>query len=776
MLSDRVSTRRVDESSGMVEGDRLTVSARPVLDAKVTVQPARPGMVVREQLVDRLLDSRDQRVVWIAAPPGYGKTTLLSQWADRERRPVAWLSLDRSDEDATVFLSDVIAAFEGVGSIDPQLTPSLVASASPVPELAVIRLAAVLAGAPEPTLLVIDDAHLISDRGAWNVLVGLTDHLPSAVQVAIATRDGQDAHLARLRAQDALAELGPADLAFNEVETAELLRNIGRHAEPAEIERLVERSEGWPAALYLAARSRGLDRVDSEDRALTVSGRDRTVADYIRYELLAPHSPADLEFMARTAIVERMTGSLCDAVIDGTGSHARLARLSGADQFVVPIDRAGEWYRYHTLLREYLLGELERSHSEEVEALHRHAAAWFADRGQAAAAVDHALAGGDLADAARALGRYAATIFDQGRATTAASWFDGLDEARLLRVPYLALFAAWFYVLRGDATRARRFADAAERAEFEGRPPDGTTSFESGRAMLRALMARRGLDEALRHAELAASLEVPPGPWRTVALTLLGGILAVSGSPRAEGILAEVATTHAERTDVNARLVALAWRALLTIERADWSAAERLADACRAAMQEPVAPTDWAAASAQVVHARVALHHGDIEAGKASLARLLVSRVALTSGTPWYSVRVLLEIARCYLLVSDPAGARAALAEADRILVRYPDLGRLPGEVADARRRIAALPVGISGVSTLTPAELRLLSYLPTYLSFAEIADRLFVSVNTIRTQAKAVYGKLDATSRSEAVEHAIEAGLLEPLSIDTTGNISRTM
>jgi LuxR family maltose regulon positive regulatory protein len=732
--------------------------------------------VVRQRLIDRLLASQDQRVVWIAAPAGYGKTTLLSQWAERERRRVAWVSLDRSDEDAAVLLKSVVASLDCAGLFDPRLSSSLTASASPVPELAVLRIAAALGEAPEPTLLVIDDAQVLTDSGAWDVLVGLIEHLPSEVQFAVATRDGRQGHLARLRAQDALAELGPADLGLDTVETAQLLRSLGHHVEPAEIRNLVDQSEGWPAALYLAARSRGRERAEGADQALSVSGRDRSVADYISRELLALHSPADLEFMTRTAIVDQMTGSLCDAVADDTGSFARLARLSADDLFIVPIDRDGEWYRYHTLLHEYLLIELERSRPEDVEALHRRAAAWFADHGQAISAVDHALASGDLPLAAGMLGRYAAAIFEQGLSATVDTWFDGLDGARLLGAPYLAVFAAWFYALRGDEVRARRFAGAAERATFEGRPPDGTTSFESARAMLRAVMAPMGLEDALQNAELAASVELPPSPWRTVALTLLGGLAAVAGSPRADAILADVAATQAERTDVNARLVALAWRALIAGERSDWPAAERFAKAARAAMEEPVAPNEWAATSARVVSARIALHHGDIEAGRASLARLLSSRRVLTSATPWYSVRVLLEIARCYMLVSDPAGARAALVEADRILVRHADLGRLPSEVAEIRRRLAALPVGISGASTLTPAEIRLLTYLPTYLSFAEIADRLFVSVNTIRTQAKAVYGKLDATSRSEAVENAIEAGLLEPLSIDSTGYISLTM
>lgn len=733
-------------------------------------------MVPRRRLIDRLVSPQGRGVVWIAAPAGYGKTTLLSQWAERERRPVAWVSLDRSDDDATAFLTDVVAALDRVGALDPRQHASLAAAASPVPELAVLRLASALAGAAEPTLLVIDDAQVLTDRGAREILVGLTEHLSPAVQVAVATRDGHQAHLARLRTQDALTELGSADLALDEAETAELLHGLGRDVASDEIGDLVDRSEGWPAALYLAARSRGRDLTGSDDGALTVSGRDRSLADYIRLELLAPHSPADIEFMTRTAIVEQMTGSLCDAVTDDTGSMARLAGLSAVDLFVVPMDNEGEWYRYHTLLREYLLTELERNHPGDAEMLHRRAATWFAEHGLATSAVDHALASGNLAYAAGTFGRYAAAAFSQGLATTVGSWFGDFDESRLQQAPYVAVFGAWFYLLRGDAVRARRFADAAERASFEGRPPDGTASFESGRAMLRAVMARRGLADALRHAELAASLEVPPSPWRSTALVLLGGIHAVAGNPRADGILAEVTATQVERTDVNSRVAAHALRALLAIERGDWAAAEDHAGLGRAATREAVGPTEWAAASAQVATARIALHHGDIEAGRSALARLLGSRASLTPGTPWYSVRVLLEIARCYLLVSDPAGARATLAEADRILARQPDLGRLSDEVSETRRRIAALPVGISGASTLTPAEMRLLAYLPTYLSFAEIADRLFVSVNTIRTQAKAVYGKLDATSRSEAVEHAIDAGLLDPLSIPSTGNISRTM
>jgi LuxR family transcriptional regulator, maltose regulon positive regulatory protein len=773
-LEQQSSIGAVDASPGDGDRDVPWSFTQPVLEAKYTVPRVRPGMVPRARILERLAALGEKRCIWMAAPAGYGKTTALAQWADREQRRVAWLSLDHSDDDPAMLLTDVLAALGRVEPLDPALYEMVAAAASPVPELAVLRVSWAFAGYTAPTLLVLDDAQALSNDLAREVLARLIERLPDAIQVAVATRDGHHAHLARLRLLDAVAELGRDDLSLDELEAAEVVRLLGRSMDAAKIRDVVQRSEGWPAAVYLAGRAARSGRSAGGGSEQDVSGRDRQIAAYIGHELLAPHSNDDLAFMTRTAILDQLSGPLCDAVVGKTGSAKRLAALSEADLFVIPLGGDHGWYRYHTLLREFLLAELEGGEPDDAAALHRRAAVWHAEHGSAATAIDHALHSGDLEFAAPLLARYAAAIFREGLAATVDAWFRSFDEARLLRVPYIATFGAWFYALRGDAARAERLAAVAERASYAGRPPDGTASLDSSRSMVRALMAPGGIADALQHAERASILEAPPSPWRTTALALLGGLLAVSGRPEADRVLAEVTATQVERTDVNSRVFSLAMRALIAMEHGDWHGAETLAAQSRAAAGEAIGPTAWASMIDRVACVRVDLHRGDIHGGKAALASLSGARAILTAGTPWYSVRVLLEISRCYLALSDPAGARAVLADAERIQANR-DLGRLSADLVQARRVVSSLPLGIGGASTLTTAELRVLQFLPTYLTFPEIAARLVVSVATVRTQAKSIYGKLGAVSRSEAVEHAVAAGLLDPLTITSFWNVHQS-
>jgi LuxR family maltose regulon positive regulatory protein len=331
-----------------------------------------------------------------------------------------------------------------------------------------------------------------------------------------------------------------------------------------------------------------------------------------------------------------------------------------------------------------------------------------------------------------------------------------------VRYPPLAVIAAWMHLHNGRADEADRMADIAERSAYAGPPGLGGASYASELAMLQAVMARHGAQEVLANAELALSQEREGSPWRAHALLMLGAAHLLSGDLDA----ADVAFADCVAVGASARataMVALAKRASIAIARGDWGAAERYARLARADLETEYFAEIINALLVYAVGARVAIKCGDVAGARADLVRAQVVRPLATHVAPWFAVDAHLELARAYLATSDPSGARVVLREAEQIVGRRPALGRLTVELHDLRQQLAGASATLLGSSSLTRAELRLLPYLSTYLSFEEIGERLAVSRHTVKTQAMAIYGKLQASSRGDAVERAMDLGLLEP-------------
>jgi LuxR family maltose regulon positive regulatory protein len=303
-------------------------------------------------------------------------------------------------------------------------------------------------------------------------------------------------------------------------------------------------------------------------------------------------------------------------------------------------------------------------------------------------------------------------------------------------------------------------AAIADRSTFAGPPGDGSTDFESQRAMLRAIMARSGPTDMLANAELAVAREHPESPWRANALYLLGAARLVLGDVDGADAALEASI---DAGPPSASSVALAKRASIAMVREDWIAARRFAQGSLDVLTEAHYEEIGASLITYAVAARVAIQRGDRAQGREHLVAAQVVRPLANHAFPCYSVDALLELARAHLATADSAGAQVAVREAEAIVRRRPALGVLTTELVALRRRLEDAGATLAGSSSITAAELRLLPFLPTYLSFQEIADRLFVSRNTVKTQAMSIYGKLQASSRGEAVERAVELGLLEP-------------
>jgi LuxR family maltose regulon positive regulatory protein len=744
--------------------ERTTREGEPrvfeVLRSKLDVPPQRPGLVDRTRVVERLSRARSSRFVSVVAPPGYGKTTALAQWAARDARAFAWVSLDHRDNDPVVLLTYIAEALDADASVDPSIFKALVTPGDSVWASGLPRLGAAFAGRREPLVLVLDDVHVLNDPHCLDVLVALALHVPAGSQLVFSGRTEAHVGLATMRADRELFEVDGAALALSDAEAHLLLTAAGAELTATEASALNARAEGWAAGLYLAA----LSIVGGNSSAASFRGDDRFVTDYLRAEELSRAGPEQTEFLLRSAVLEKMCGALCDAVLERTDSAAMLEQLESENLFVVALDHTRTGYRYHHLFQEMLQAELERRDPELVSALNRRAALWCEANGRPEDAIEYAAAAGDIDTLARVVAANAFPYYRSGRVTTVERWLTTFDDQELLRqYPALAVFGAWIHALRGRPEAADRWAFALDGAEHDGPMPDGST-LDAWATTVRALLCRKGVDQMLVDAERAVAELTATSPWRPVSILLKGVATLLSGdSTTAEKSFSEAAEAAEVGGAVWAGVVARAELALLALERGDQTTAEAEIALASELVDDTPSADYVVTAILLAATARLAVARGQGARARQALAAAQRLRPTLTHALSWFSVQVRLELAEAHLELRDPRGAATLHNEAEEILRRRPRLGTLVAEAEDIRMRITTTGEESSGwASTLTAAELRLLPLLTTHLSFREIAERLFVSRNTVKTQAISVYRKLDASSRSEAIDRAVALGLVD--------------
>jgi LuxR family maltose regulon positive regulatory protein len=526
----------------------------------------------------------------------------------------------------------------------------------------------------------------------------------------------------------------------------------------AEVADLVRRTEGWPVALDLAALS-----LKGTGAGATRGGTGSLLGDYLQSVLLSRLSASTLRFLTRTAVLDRLSGPLCDAVLEATGSAETLEWLERSNVLVVPLDRRGEWYRYHHLFREPLLAEFKRREPGLIGPLTGRAAAWCEQHGQTEAAVDYAMQAGDTDRAARLVTDVALATYGAGRLATLERWLAWFDRHGLVeRYPAVAVVGAWVHALGGDAAAAESWAEAAERGSLEGVSSDGRALIEGGLTLLRAAMCRDGVEQARCDAELAEKLVPLGSPWRATALLLLGVTkLLVGEVDKADALLAEAVAVAEDDKATAAGVVALAERAVVAIGREDWVEAGQLVKRAQSVVRDARLDEDGTSALLSAVSAHLAIHRGQVPQARAELARARQQRSRLTYALPIYAVQTRLELAHAYLAMTDVAGARMMLREIDELLVRRPHLGVLGSQAEQLRARVDTMGADVLGAASLTAAELRLLPLLATHYSLREIGERLHRSHHTVKTQAVSIYRKLGVSSRSQAIRHAQQLGLL---------------
>ena len=386
--------------------------------------PVVPAQAVRRpRLFDRLDEGRGRRLSLVACPAGFGKSTLLAAWREdgAAGRPVAWVTVDDGDDDAVVLWSHVIEALARTCPALRDAALETTAIAAPLREVLLPRLVNALAEQGD-LVLVLDDFHRLSSAAARESVAWFVDHVPATTQVVLATRTDPALPLGALRARGHLLELRADDLRFTVPEAEEFLNGrlaLGLRAE--EVASLVARTEGWPAALYLAA----LSLEGKEDKAGLVRAFDGTsahIVEFLSSEVLSAFDPALQEFMLRTSPLERLCADLCDAVLGQPGSAEAIAQLARSNLFLLPLDDRREWFRFHHLFAQLLRVELARREPELVPELHRRAAAWHAASGTTDEAVHHALAAGAYADASALVAGAWVHYVNAGRTGSVLDW------------------------------------------------------------------------------------------------------------------------------------------------------------------------------------------------------------------------------------------------------------------------------------------------------------------------------------------------------------------
>ncbi len=444
----------------------------PILATKLYIPPPRPNVVLRPRLIARLNEGLHGRLTLISAPAGFGKTTLLSEWIAGRKWPVAWLSLDESDNDLSQFLTYLVAALQTIDNHMGAGMLSILQSPQPLPaELFLTSLINAVAEAPQQFILLLDDYHRIEARPIHNALTFLLDHLPPQMHLAIASRSDPPLPLARLRGQRRLTELRAADLRFTPDEAATFLNQMmGLDLSAADVAALESRTEGWIVGLQMAALSMQ-GRADTASFIRAFTGSHRFIIDYLVEEVLQRQPERVRDFLLQTSILDRLSGPLCDAVASQGDGREMLEALERGNLFVVPLDDQRQWYRYHHLFADMLQARLIKEQPDLAPVRHRRASEWYEQNGLPADAIRHALAAEDWERAARLVELAWPAMRKRRQEATMLGWVKALPDSLIRARPVLSVVCAWALLDGGELEAAEARLLSAE--QWLGTAADG---------------------------------------------------------------------------------------------------------------------------------------------------------------------------------------------------------------------------------------------------------------------------------------------------------------
>jgi LuxR family maltose regulon positive regulatory protein len=722
--------------------------------------------------LERRLRAAETGLIVVVAPAGWGKTSLLSSWAANpgEQTRVAWVSLDENDDEPTRFWSYLVTALRAAsGDISSAALDALAMSGVDPMDLAIPILLNELAASSTKHALVLDDFHVLGDPRVHESVEFFVSYLPTSLRLVVAGRSDPPLPIGRLRARGELTELRAADLRLSHDEAAALVINVsGADLDDAEATELLARTEGWAAGLQLAGLARRASRESGVPSR--IRGDDRHLLDYFASEVLPAITREQRDLLVRAAPLDRLSGALCDAALQVTGSAQVLADLDRADLFLVALDAEHEWYRCHRLFRDALLREPEaRSAGGTREVLLR-AAQWFQQHGRIDDAVRHLLRADDIAAAAALLESSEPWFFEQGAAAGYLLLRNLLPPAQV--GPQLAIGLAYASAISGRLDRVTHWLDICDEHITPDSVVRGWHNPRAAALMMRAVIGTPDAQSAhaVELCQRAVALEPDAGDGRQIAEMALGNALSRDGR-------------FAEAADI----LSGCWRQR---EHAVWSPAVtlqiggnlglsllqlgRAADLDAFLLQAgPVADAAehrWGGAAGPVVamlrfvQGRNYYQHGEGPAALVLLRRAVT--LAEVAALPTSLVLALVFLADAELGGGDRAAARAALTRARENVDEEPVTPFAMRLLQEAEARIGRVAVRSARragtlVEELTDRELSILRSLPGSASQREIGKAMFLSVNTVKAYNKSLYRKLGVASRQDAVAAARELGLI---------------
>jgi LuxR family maltose regulon positive regulatory protein len=734
-----------------------------VIEPKLMLPRVHPATLRRARLLEMLDGGGTSALTVLDAGVGYGKTTLVRSWCFERPEPVIWLTLDAADDDPVRLWTHLATAVERLGEGLGAPALSCLRSRGETVETAVDEFMNGLVSYGRPATIVLDDLHAVGSDASIRSITHAIERLPPSARVVAVTRSDPPIGLGRLRARRTLTEIRAGDLAFTVDEASELLLREGIGLSGESVKLLVQRTEGWPAGLYLAALwLRDLD--DPEAGARAFAGSAREVGDYLSDEVLSALAPRVRDFLLRSSVLARFTPDLCDEVLERRDSATVLAELSRSNMFLVPLDARGEWYRYHHLFGEVLQLELGQAAAPK---LRRRAAQWCRAHGLVEDAIEYAAAAEDPEIVAELLLEHHLQFIWGGRLGQFLGWIRWLPAEQLVSHPLLpATGAAATSLLKRPEVETQRLLALADQARRE-RPDLWSPYVEAAAEITRAQEIERGnVSAAVDHARRAVAAAREGADVLSVsALATLSQALFFAGDLDESRSVALEAAESPDAPDVpDAYVGSLGLLSLVDAEYGRPESAEAWArQAIRFARQRFQADS-WVASLA---HLGLALACASTERLDEAEREAVRGEVLRRSPQPTVGhAHALLVLARVRVTRSRLTPAAGNLQRAQRAIAEFPDPGRLPTIAALVGRDLSKARSNAAQhepVEEPSPAELAVLRGLAAGLSRRDIGAQLFISLNTVKTHTRELYRKLGATSQAEAVARAEALGLLGP-------------
>jgi LuxR family maltose regulon positive regulatory protein len=742
-----------------------------VIATKLFRPDPRHQMVQRERLYDLLRQGNMLPLTLIVAPAGWGKSTLVADWLVHDRIAAGWVSLDGGDDDPKRFWRYLLlAADRARPRAGTAALRRLDMAGSDVLRDVLPAFVNEVASSRHSLVLVLDDYHLVSNRQVHDTVATLLDRCPPQLHLIIVTRADPPLPVSRLRVRGQMAEIRAEHLRFSLEEAREFFDDrLGTSLPERDVHRLLTRTEGWPAGLQLAAL-RLRDRADPSDFIERFTGADWHIASYLCEEVLDIQPPRIREFLLQTSVLNRMSAPLCDALTQRADGEDLIGEIHRTNLFLIPLDEQRRWFRYHHLFGGLLRHELTLAAPRQPAVLHKRAAEWYAAHGDAAEAIGHAIASGDFALSRSLIAAHWRQPFNAGHVETVRMWLDALPPDLVAADASLSAARVWTALDTGGLEEAGAALDAAEAS---GHP-------DAHLAVLRALHMYKSGDvggAAGRLAEIPLAAPGADDPFVATVHRLVRGISSMwlGDFARAGEMLTEAARRAEADGNRLAYIYAQGCQALMAVGRGDLAFAEALVLEAESVIEKTLSDLHFVATFPRLAAARLAAGRGEwdraqraaaaaVELGRRGAGRVELAAALLTAASAGRTCPPPRPAGDHDRAAAPGTGSdpRAFLAEARGILRHCPDPGPVvAGWLADEQRAETAQTRQDGLIEPLTDRELTILRLLPAPTRQRELASALFVTPNTLRTHLRAIYRKLGAESRDDAVIRARERGLL---------------